>query len=42
MTREALLHDMAEMYLNGNLTTDEYLDMMEEVCRQSVQPTTEG
>ena len=36
---ETVLRDLAEQYAKGKLTTDEYLDMMEDVCRQSVQPT---
>lgn len=39
---DTVLRDLAEQYAKGKLTTDEYLDMMEEVCRRSVQPTVEG
>lgn len=38
---EAVLRDLAGQYAAGKLTTDEYLDTMEDVCRQSVQPVTE-
>lgn len=38
---EDVLRDLAGQYANGKLTTDEYLDMMEEVCRRSVQPMLE-
>ena len=31
---ETVLRDLAEQYAKGKLTTDEYLDVMEEVCRQ--------
>ena len=31
---ETVLRDLAEQYAKGKLTTDEYLDTMEEVCRQ--------
>lgn len=38
---ETVLRDLAGQYAKGKLTTDEYLDMMEEVCRRSVQPMLE-
>lgn len=38
---ETVLRDLAGQYAKGKLTTDEYLDTMEEVCRRSVQPTVE-
>lgn len=31
---EAVLRDLARQYADGKLTTDEYLDTMEDVCRQ--------
>lgn len=31
---EVVLRDLAGQYAEGKMTTDEYLDMMEEVCRQ--------
>ena len=31
---ETVLRDVAEQYASGKLTTDEYLDTMEAVCRQ--------
>ena len=31
---ETVLRDLAEQYASGKLTTDEYLDTMEAVCRQ--------
>lgn len=34
MDTEAVLRDLAGQYAVGKLTTDEYLDTMEEVCRQ--------
>lgn len=34
---ETVLRDLAEQYAKGKLTTDEYLDAMEEVCRQHTE-----
>ena len=36
--RDMVLRDLAEQYASGKLTTDEYLDTMEAVCRQHCQP----
>jgi hypothetical protein len=38
---ESVLRDLAGQYAAGMIGTDMYLDMVEEVCRQSVQPTVE-
>lgn len=38
---EAVLRDLAGQYAAGKMGTDTYLDIMEEVCRRSVQPTVE-
>ena len=35
---ETVLRDIAELYAKGKMTTDEYLDTMEAVCRQHCQP----
>lgn len=35
---DTVLRDLAEQYAKGKLTTDEYLDTMEEVCRQLCEP----
>lgn len=42
MNTESVLRDLAGQYAAGKIGTDTYLDMMEEVCRRSVQPTVEG
>lgn len=42
MDTEAVLRELAGQYAAGMIGTDTYLDMMEEVCRRSVQPTVEG
>ena len=36
--RDMVLRDLAEQYAKGKMTTDEYLDTMEAVCRQHCQP----
>lgn len=33
--REILLKDIAEGFVKGNHTVDEFLDLMEEVCRSA-------
>jgi hypothetical protein len=38
---ESVLRDLAGQYAAGMIGTGMYLDMMAEVCRQSVQPTAE-
>ena len=35
---DTVLRDLAEQYAQGKLTTDEYLDAMEAVCRQHCEP----
>ena len=42
MDTEEVLRDLAGQYAAGIIGTDVYLDMMEDVCRRSVQPTVEG
>ena len=34
---ETVLRDLAEQYAKGAMTTDEYLDTMEAVCRQHAE-----
>ena len=34
---ETVLRDLAEQYAKGKMTTDEYLDTMEAVCRQHTE-----
>ena len=34
---DTVLRDLAEQYAQGKLTTDEYLDVMEEVCRRHTE-----
>ena len=36
---DTVLRDLAEQYAQGKLTTDEYLDAMEEVCRHHCETT---
>lgn len=38
---DTILRDLAEQYAHGLYTTDEYLDIMEDVCRRQAecQPT---
>ena len=35
--RDMVLRDLAEQYSKGKMTTDEYLDTMEAVCRQHAE-----
>ena len=38
---DTVLRDLAEQYAKGAMTTDEYLDTMEAVCRQHCQPANQ-
>ena len=35
---ETVLRDLAEQYAKGKMSTDNYLTIMEAVCRQHCQP----